>query len=60
MVCFYDECPTIQVRMEFFASIYDGQKFSLNVSIMGLGVHEGFTGKCNGLSILYDAGSQPL
>ena len=32
--------------MEFLASIYDGQKFSLDVSIVGLGVHEGFTGKC--------------
>ena len=46
--------------MEFFASIYDGQKFSLNVSVTGLGVCEGFTGKCDGLSVLYDAGSQPF
>ena len=27
---------------------------------MGLGVHEGFAGKCYGLSFLNDAGSEPL
>ena len=46
--------------MEFFTTIYDGQEFSLNVGIAGLGVREGFAGKCDGLSILNDAGSQPL
>ena len=43
--------------MEFFTTIYDGQEFSLNVGIVGLGVHEEFAGKCNGLSVLDDAGS---
>ena len=46
--------------MEFFTAIYDGQEFSLNVGIAGLSVHEGFAGKRNGLSVLNDAGSQPL
>ena len=60
MVCLYDECPSIQVCMEFFTTIYNGQEFSLDVGIAGLGVHEGFAGKRDGLSILDDAGSQPL
>ena len=46
--------------MEFLTAIYNGQKFSLNVGIVGLGVHEGFAGKRDGLSILNDAGSWPL
>ena len=33
------------------------KKFSLDVGIAGLGVREGFAGKCDGLSILDDAGS---
>ena len=57
MVCLHDECPSVQVCMEFFTSIYDGQEFSLNVGIVGLGVCEGFAGKRDGLSILSDAGS---
>ena len=57
VVCFHDECPSIQVCIEFFTTIYDGQEFSLNVGVAGLGVHEGFAGKSNGLSILDDAGS---
>ena len=57
MVHLHNECPSIQVCMEFFTTIYDGQEFSLDVGIVGLGVHEGFAGKCNGLSILDDAGS---
>ena len=44
--------------MEFFTTIYDGQKFSLDVGITCLGVCEGFAGKCDGLSILNDAGSE--
>ena len=46
--------------MEFSTTIYNGQEFSLDVGTVGLSVHEGFTGKCDGLSILNDAGSQPL
>ena len=57
MVCLHDECPSVQVHMEFFTTIYDGQEFSLDVGIAGLGVHEGFDGKCDGLSILDGAGS---
>ena len=60
MVCFHDECPSVQICMEFFTTIYNGQEFSLNVGIAGLGVHEGFAGKHDGLSVLNDAGSQPL
>ena len=47
----------IQVCVEFFTTIYNGQEFSLDVGIMGLGVHEGLACKSNGLSILDDAGS---
>ena len=57
MVRLHNECPSVQVHMEFLTTIYDGQEFSLDVGIAGLSVHEGFAGKCNGLSILYDAGS---
>ena len=57
MVRLHDECPSVQVCMEFFTTIYDGQEFSLNVGIAGLGVHEGFAAKHYGLFILYDAGS---
>ena len=52
MVRFHDECPSVQVCMEFFTTIYNGQKFSLNVGIVGLSVREGFAGKRNGLSVL--------
>ena len=57
MVCLHDECPSVQVCMEFFTTIYDGQESSLNVGVAGLGVHEGFAGKCDGLSVLSDADS---
>ena len=57
MVHLHDKCPSVQVHMEFFTTIYDGQEFSLNVGIAGLGVHEGFAGKHDGLSILNDADS---
>ena len=57
MVCLHNECPSVQVYMEFFTTIYNGQEFSLDVGIVGLGVHEGFAHKSNGLSILDDAGS---
>ena len=40
-----------------FTTIYDGQEFSLDVGIMGLGVHEGLAHKSYGLSVLDDAGS---
>ena len=60
MVCFHDECPSIQIRMEFLTTIYDGQEFSLNVGVACLSVCEGFAGKCDGLSVLNDAGSEPL
>ena len=60
MVCLHDECPSIQIHVEFFTTIYNGQEFSLNVGIMGLSVHEGLAHKSNGLSVLDDAGSQPL
>ena len=60
VVHLHDECPPIQVHMELFTAIYDGQEFSLDVGITGLGVCEGLAGKSNGLSILDDAGSQPL
>ena len=43
-----------------FTTVYDGHEFSLNVGITGLNVHEGLAHKSNGLSILDDAGSQPL
>ena len=56
----HNECPSLQVRVEFFTTIYDGQEFSLDVGIMGLSVCEGLACKSNGLSILDDAGSQPL
>ena len=59
MVCLHNECPTIQVDMEFFTTIYDGQEFSLNGGIMGLSVCEGLAHKSYGVSILDDAGSQP-
>ena len=45
MVHLHNECPAIQVHMEFFIAIYDGQEFSLNVGIVGLSVCEGFAGK---------------
>ena len=57
MVHLHDECPSVQVCVEFFTTIYDGQEFSLDVGIMGLSVHEGLACKSNGLSILDDAGS---
>ena len=57
MVHLHDECPSVQVCMEFLTTIYNGQEFSLNVSIAGLGVHEGLACKSNGLSILDDSGS---
>ena len=60
MVCLPNECPTKQVCMELFATIYDGQEFSLNVGIMGLTVCEGLACKSYGVSVLDDAGSQPL
>ena len=60
VVCLHNECPPIQVRMELFTAIYNGQEFSLDVGIMGLSVHEGLAGESYGLSILDDAGSQPL
>ena len=60
MVCFHNECPSVQVRMEFFTTIYNGQKFSLDVGITCLSVCEGLAGKHNGLSVLSDAGSEPL
>ena len=60
MVCLHNECPTIQVCMELFTTIYDGQEFSLDVGITGLSVHEGLARKSYGVSILDDAGSQPL
>ena len=44
MVCLHNECPSVQVHMEFFTTIYDGQEFSVNVGIAGLGVCEGFAG----------------
>ena len=40
-----------------FSQPYTMAKSSLDVGVVGLGVHEGFAGKCNGLSILNDAGS---
>ena len=57
MVHLHDECPSVQVCVEFFTIIYDGQEFSLDVGILGLGVHEGLASKSNGLSVLDDAGS---
>ena len=57
MVCLHDECLSIQVCVEFFTTIYDGQEFSLDVGITGLSVHEGLACKSNGLSVLDDAGS---
>ena len=60
MVHLHDECPTVQVCIELFTTIYDGQEFSLNVGIMGLGVCEGLAHKSYGVSILDDAGSEPL
>ena len=57
MVHLHDECPSVQVSVEFFTTIYDGQEFSLNVGIMGLSVCEGLACKSNGLSVLDDAGS---
>ena len=57
MVCLHDECPSVQVCMEFFTAIYDGQEFSLNIGIVGIGVCEGFAHKSNGLSVLDDTGS---
>ena len=41
-------------------SPYTMAKSSLNVGIACLSVHEGFAGKRNGLSVLNDAGSEPL
>ena len=58
VVCLYDECPPIQVHMQLFTAIYDGQEFSLDVGIMGLGVCEGLAGESYQCSILDDAGSQ--
>ena len=46
--------------MELFTAIYDGQEFSFDVGIAGLGVCEGLAGESYGFSILDDAGSQPL
>ena len=43
--------------MEFFTTIYNGQEFSLDVGVVGLSVCKGFAGKCDGLSVLDDAGS---
>ena len=44
-----------------FSQPYMMARSSLSmIGIVGLSVHEGFAGKCNGLSILNDAGSQPL
>ena len=43
-----------------FSHPYMMAKSSLDVSIMGLSVCEGFTGKRDGPSVLYDAGSQPF
>ena len=40
--------------------IYDGQELSLDVGITGLSVCEGLVGKSYGLSVLDDAGFQPL
>ena len=60
MVCLHNKCPTIQVCMELFTTIYNGQEFSLSVGITGLGVCEGLACKSYGLSVLDDAGSQPL
>ena len=60
MVCLHNECPSIQVHVEFFTTIYDGQEFSLDVGIMGLSVCERLACKSNGLSILDDAGSYPF
>ena len=40
MVHLHDECPSVQVCMEFFTAIYDGQEFSLNIGIAGISVHE--------------------
>ena len=40
MVCLHNECPSIQVCVEFFTTIYDGQEFSLDVGIAGLSVRE--------------------
>ena len=57
MVHLHNECPFIQVCVEFFTTIYNGQEFSLDVGIAGLSVHEGLACKSNGLSILDDAGS---
>ena len=45
--------------MEFLTTIYDGQKFTLDVGITCLSVLEGFAGKCDGLSVLNDADSEP-
>ena len=60
VVHLHDECPPIQVCMELFTAIYNGQVFSLDVGIAGLGVHEGLAGKSYWFSVLDDAGSQPL
>ena len=57
MVHLHNECPSVQVCVEFLTTIYDGQEFSLNVGVMGLSVCEGLAHKSNGLSILDDAGS---
>ena len=48
MVHLHNECPTVQVCMEFFTTIYNGQEFSLDVGIRGLSVHEGLACKSNG------------
>ena len=56
----HNECPPIQVCMELFTAIYNSKELSLNVGIMGLSVCEGLACKSYGVSILDDAGSQPL
>ena len=56
----HDECPSVQVCMEFFHNHIDSLEFSLDVGITGLSIHEGLACKNNGLSVLDDAGSQPL
>ena len=60
VVHLHDECPPIQACMELFTAIYDGQKLPLDVGITGLHVCEGLTCKSCGMSVLDDAGSQPL
>ena len=57
MVCLHNECPSIQVHVEFFTTIYDGQEFSLNVGIMGLVSMRDLLVKAMGCPSLDDAGS---